>query len=91
MAEMGYCPSGRLFEAASCQTPILSDYWPGLEEFFRPGEEILLANNTDDVAQALSESPDRLQAIGTAGRNRVLTQHTSAHRAKELEELLCHF
>ncbi|MBV9873115.1 MAG: glycosyltransferase [Verrucomicrobia bacterium] len=91
MAEMGYCPSGRLFEAASCQTPILSDYWPGLEEFFRPGEEILLANNTDDVAQALSVSPDRLQAIGTAGRNRVLTQHTSAHRAKELEELLYHF
>jgi spore maturation protein CgeB len=27
MAEMGYCPSGRLFEAAACGVPIVTDPW----------------------------------------------------------------
>ena len=49
MAAMGYCPSGRLFEAAACGAPILSDGWEGLERFFRPGIEILIARDTADA------------------------------------------
>src|SRR5205085_9712211 len=47
MARMGYCPSGRLFEAAACGVAIVSDEWAGLEEFFEPGVEIVVARNTD--------------------------------------------
>ena len=88
MVSMGFCPSGRLFEAASCQTPILSDYWPGLEEFFKPGEEILTVKEASDVTKVLSLDPERWAEIGLAGRNRVLTQHTSEHRARELEQIM---
>jgi spore maturation protein CgeB len=88
MAQMGFCPSGRLFEAAACQTPIVSDYWPGIEEFFEPGKEILLVNETPDVVEALFSAPDRLAELGQAGRRRVLSQHTSAHRAREFEQLI---
>ncbi len=47
MADMGHCPSGRLFEAAACGAPILSDWWAGLDEFFTPGVEILVARGTE--------------------------------------------
>ena len=88
MAAMGYCPSGRLFEAAACGTPLLSDAWQGLECFFRPGEEILTARNTEEALAALDLSDDELGRIARAGRERVLTEHTSAHRADELLKLL---
>jgi spore maturation protein CgeB len=88
MAEMGYCPSGRLFEAAACGVPILSDYWEGLDDFFTPGEEILLARTTEEVAEAVLLSDEELGRIGRAGRERVLAEHTSERRAEELEELL---
>jgi spore maturation protein CgeB len=88
MAENGYCPSGRLFEAAACGTPILSDVWDGLDRFFAPGKEILLAETTEDVLAALSLPPERLQEIGEAGRKRVLKEHTSQARARDLEQIL---
>jgi spore maturation protein CgeB len=88
MAEMGYCPSGRLFEAAACGVPILSDAWEGLDDFFVPGEEILLARTTDDAVAAALLSDAELGRIARAGRERVLAEHTSARRAEELEELL---
>lgn len=88
MAEYGYCPSGRMFEAAACATPILSDAWEGLSEFFRVGEEVLIASSTDAAAAALSQDPSMLQAIGEAARARVLSAHTSAHRADELLSFL---
>ncbi len=88
MAAMGYCPSGRLFEAAACGTPLLSDSWEGLQHFFRPGEEILVANSTEDALYALDLSDEELARIGRAGRERVLSEHTSAHRAEELLTLL---
>jgi spore maturation protein CgeB len=94
MAEMGFCPSGRLFEAASCGTPIISDSWKGIELFFRPGSEILIAQTREDVVRALQRPDQELKTIGKAARERVLKEHTSAHRAIELEELLmrgvCH-
>ena len=86
MVRRGHSPSVRLFEAACCGTPIISDWWPGLDELFRPGEEILIAHDTDDVLAAIRSMPERRRhAIGAAGRERVLAAHTGDHRAAELE------
>ncbi len=88
MVEMGYCPSGRLFEAAACETPVVSDYWEGLEEFFEPGREILVASSAADVIYALAIGPDDLRRIGAAARERVLAEHTADHRGQQLLQLL---
>jgi spore maturation protein CgeB len=88
MAEMGYCPSGRLFEAAACATPIVSDWWEGLDEFYEPGEEILIARNPEDVIAALSRPAAELRRIGEAARARTLTEHTAQNRASELVDLI---
>lgn len=88
MAAMGYCPSGRLFEAAACGAPIVSDDWPGLASIFEPGREILLAREASDVLDALSLSDRELAVIARAGRDRALAEHTSEQRARQLLELL---
>lgn len=88
MKAMGYCPSGRLFEAAACGTPLLSDAWEGLDTFFAPGREILVAHNADEVIAALRTSDEELAAIAAAARERVLAAHTAADRAGELERRL---
>jgi spore maturation protein CgeB len=88
MTEMGYCPSGRLFEAAACGVPVLTDDWEGLETFFRPGEELLVARTTEDVLEALSRSPEELARIGRAAQERALTEHTATRRAEQLVALL---
>jgi len=88
MASMGFCPSGRLFEAAACGTPVLSDTWEGLDAFFTPGEEILLARTREDAIAALELAPGELARIAAAARQRVLDEHSSAHRARELLSLL---
>lgn len=90
MARMGWCPSGRLFEAAACGTAVLSDDCPGLSSFYKPDEEILLARSTQDALDALELSDSELQRIGQAARERTLAEHTSAHRARELIALLEH-
>jgi spore maturation protein CgeB len=84
MAKMGYCPSGRLFEAAACGTPVLSDTWDGLEEFFEPGKEILLGRSTEEAVEALSLPPAELARIASAARERVLADHTSDRRAEQM-------
>jgi len=86
MIAAGWSPSVRLFEAAACGTPILSDSWPGLESFFKIGEEILTVRNACDVLQYLRDIPEReRRALGQRARARVLLEHTAAHRAEELE------
>jgi spore maturation protein CgeB len=89
MLRTGHSPSIRLFEAGACATPIISDPWPGLEEFFRPGSELFVASSSAEVLHLLRDVPDdeRL-AVGRRGRERVLREHTAAHRAKALEEYL---
>jgi spore maturation protein CgeB len=87
MARMGYCPSGRLFEAAACGVAIVSDEWAGLETFFEPGVEIIVARTTDDVVEAMQLPGTELEKIARAGRQRVLESHTAAHRAAELESI----
>ena len=84
MARMGWCPSGRLFEAAACGVPILSDAWAGLSDFFRPGEEIMVAGTTAEAMEALSLAPDVLDALARRARERTLDEHTAARRATEM-------
>lgn len=87
MIRSGWSPSVRLFEAASCATPIISDSWPGLDEFFRPGAEILVARNAAEALDILRALPEpRRRDIAARARARVLAGHTGDHRAAELEE-----
>jgi nucleoside-diphosphate-sugar epimerase/spore maturation protein CgeB len=87
MIAAGWSPSVRLFEAAACGVPIISDRWEGIQTLFEPGSEIVLATGSDDVVARLAASRDEA-AIGAAARKRVLGAHTAAHRAAELEHHL---
>ncbi|HEY3521496.1 MAG TPA: glycosyltransferase [Rhodanobacteraceae bacterium] len=89
MVAAGWSPSVRLFEAAACGTPIISDPWPGLETIFEPGREILIARDRRQVLHWLRDMPsERRHAIGAAARARVLAEHTAGHRAQTLERYL---
>ncbi len=89
MIQAGYSPSVRLFEAAACGIPLISDDWAGLSELFVPGEEILIARTSEDVLEILREMPEgAARKIGQRARERVLAEHTAAHRAAELETLI---
>jgi spore maturation protein CgeB len=86
MVRAGWSPSVRLFEAAACATPIVSDYWRGLDGFFRIGDEILVARSAAETLHYLTKLPEAARRrIGERARARVLAAHTSAHRAEELE------
>jgi spore maturation protein CgeB len=88
MAEMGWCPSGRLFEAAACGVPILTDRWQGLDHFFTPGSEILVVERAEDTLATLDMDDAELARIARAARERTLAEHTSSKRAAELVALL---
>ncbi len=85
MVRAGWSPSVRLFEAAACGVPVVSDVWPGLEELFEPGREILFARSAADTLRAVRElGEDERLAIGARARRKILSAHTAAHRAEEL-------
>ncbi len=89
MRRMGWSPSVRLFEAAACATPIISDAWCGLDELLPDGEAIVIAQHTKDVVAALTELTEReRRAIGDNARCRVLAGHTGQARARELAAVL---
>jgi spore maturation protein CgeB len=86
MVRAGYSPSVRLFEAAACGTPIISDYWPGLNEIFQIGSEILVAKTPAKALDYLRTTPDAdRRAIAKRARARVIAEHTSERRAEQLE------
>src|SRR5262249_19171912 len=86
MIHAGFSPSVRLFEAAACGIPVISDRWEGIQTFFEPGTEILLVDSTDEILDILRNlSPEEAAAIGERARQRILSEYTSAHRAVELE------
>jgi spore maturation protein CgeB len=85
MIRAGYSPSVRLFESAACGTPIMTDEWPGLDNFFTPGSEILRVRNVGDVTSYLQMPDDQRREIGERGRRRTLLFHTAAVRAEEFE------
>ena len=87
MAEIGHCPSARLFEAAACGVPVLSDWFDGLDAFLEPGGEILVARSADDAAEAIALPREELAWIARRARDRVLAEHTAEARARQLVAL----
>jgi spore maturation protein CgeB len=86
MRRSGWSPSVRLFEAAACGVPVISDRWDGLDSILTPGEEILLADGPGEVLRILTDVDDASRReIGRRGRRRVLAEHTAAHRVELLE------
>ncbi|MBV9181099.1 MAG: glycosyltransferase [Acidobacteria bacterium] len=86
MVESGYSPSVRLFEAAGCGAAIISDVWPGIEGFFLPQREILLAQKGEEVVRYLEDiPPEECRAIGRRAQERVMAEHTAERRAIEFE------
>ena len=89
MIRAGWSPSVRLFEAAACAVPIVSDWWQGLDTFFEPGREIIVARDADEVLRVLADiAEDERRRIGGRARVRALREHTAARRAAELERLV---
>jgi spore maturation protein CgeB len=89
MAEVGFAPATRVFEAAGSGSCLITDAWEGIELFLEPGEEVLVANDSDDVVRWVEgTTPERARDIGRRARKRVLAQHTYAHRAEQFEALL---
>jgi spore maturation protein CgeB len=87
MRALGFSPSVRLFEAAACGTPVLSDAWPGLESIFAPNSEILVVSSPREVAEVLKNMPDDTRrSLAERARRRVLRDHTPEHRARQLED-----
>jgi spore maturation protein CgeB len=86
MVEAGWSPSVRLFEAAACGVPVLSDWWQGLDAFFTPGEEILVARSPEEALETIRDTTDeQLLRLAAAARRRVLAEHTAERRAEQLE------
>jgi spore maturation protein CgeB len=89
MVAAGYSPSVRLFEASACGAAIISDEWPGLNEFLTPGEEVLLPSDEYELIDILStySESDRIK-LGQRARERILANHTAAHRAAQFEQVV---
>jgi len=89
MAEVGFSPATRVFEAAGAGACIITDAWEGVELFLEPGAEILVARDGREVSEHLAAlTPERSRAIGEAARQRVLRDHTYAQRAAQADALL---
>jgi spore maturation protein CgeB len=89
MARYGFSPATRVFEAAAAAACLISDDWEGLGLFLEPDREVLVARDGREVADILNSlTPERARAIGNAARLRVLSQHTYAHRARQVDHLL---
>ena len=83
----GFSPSLQLFEAAACGTPIITEFWPGLDGFFQPDKEVLISHSADETLIYLEEISElERRRIGYRARERVLAGHTTRHRAAELEK-----
>jgi spore maturation protein CgeB len=89
MVAAGYSPSVRLFEASACATPVISDWWDGLDTIFEPGREILISRSPEQTLRYLRDMPEQeRREIGQRAMARVLAEHTAARRAAELESYL---
>jgi spore maturation protein CgeB len=89
MAEVGFSPATRVFEAAGAGACLITDAWEGIEQFLEPGEEVLVARDGADVAAIMEWlTPDRAEAIGGQALSRVLADHTYAHRGRQVEQIL---
>jgi spore maturation protein CgeB len=89
MKKLGYCPSVRLFEAAACGIAVVSDAWEGLDTFFEPGREVLVADSPESVIEAMRLPRAEIARIGAAARARALDEHSASRRAHELVTIVC--
>ncbi|HBG27072.1 MAG: glycosyltransferase [Planctomycetes bacterium GWF2_41_51] len=90
MIKAGFSPSVRLFEAAACGTPIISDYWQGIETFFKPDDEILISSSPQQTLNYIQDIPEETRKqISINARKRVINEHTASVRAKQLEQIIC--
>lgn len=88
MADVGFSPATRVFEATGAGACLITDAWDGIEQFLQPGEEILVARDGADVAEYLRTlTPERARDIGEAARRRALRDHTYVQRAAEADAL----
>ncbi|ASP67751.1 CgeB family protein [Sinorhizobium meliloti] len=89
MAENGFSPATRVFEAAGAGACLITDYWEGIELFLKPGEEVLVARDGRDVAELMQKlTAAGAREIGERALRRVLAEHTYAHRAEEVDRVL---
>ncbi|MFL6734382.1 MAG: glycosyltransferase [Sphingomicrobium sp.] len=89
MANVGFSPATRVFEAAGAAACLITDAWEGIDQFLKPGDEVLVARDGKDVADLVASlDADRAQAIGRAALRRVLAEHTYAHRGEQVDRLL---
>jgi spore maturation protein CgeB len=89
MARYGYSPATRVFEAAGAGVCIITDAWEGIEQFLEPDSEVLVAHDGRDVAGFMETlTTEKADEIGNAALKRVLSGHTYAHRAVQLEQVL---
>jgi spore maturation protein CgeB len=88
MKRFGFCPSGRLFEAACSGAAMLSDWFEGLDQFFDPGSELVVVRDREDVLRALSLGESARERLARNARRRALSEHTAEHRARRLEQIL---
>jgi len=89
MASMGYSPPTRVFEAAGCGACVLTDAWQGIDTFFEPADEVLVASSAEEIVERLrATSPELARNIGAAARARVIAEHTYEQRAAHLERVL---
>jgi spore maturation protein CgeB len=90
MADVGFSPPTRVFEAAGAGACLITDKWRGIEQFFEPGREILIAENAEDIVRLLRTTTAlEARAIGDAMRLRALAEHTYTQRAEKVERILC--
>jgi spore maturation protein CgeB len=89
MASYGFSPATRVFEAAGAGACLITDYWIGIDFFFEPGKEIMVAKSGDEVKEILAGlTAEKAREIGQAALIKVLDKHTYAHRAIELDKIL---
>jgi spore maturation protein CgeB len=89
MANIGFSPATRVFEAAGAGACLITDAWEGIEYFLAPETEVLVARDTADVtAHVAALHPARARAIGAAARARILAEHTYDRRARQVDALL---
>jgi spore maturation protein CgeB len=89
MADIGFSPATRVFEAAGAAACLITDAWEGIELFLEPDEEVLVARDGKDVADHVRTlTPERARQVGDAALRRVLSEHTYAHRGAEVDKLL---
>jgi spore maturation protein CgeB len=89
MAAYGYSPATRIFEAAGAGACVITDVWQGIEQFFAPGSEILVAASGDEVAEHLARlTPQQARRIGDRARRRAVAEHTYEQRVDRLEAVL---